>query len=320
MKILAGVVSATLAIILLALFIPVMTESLADDGHDDALHVFVITGQSNAAYYISDVDVANEMPHIDEGMAYYYGTSSAPMYYGINPSSPTYDTTFESYAIHDMVDSSGDYVIGGLESAFASKYVNETRNKVLMINTAIGGQTISQMQPGQLGNEYAQDVFEHAAALIPSGENVVFESILFIQGESDGATSITAYKNLFLTMADSYMGFTGCDDVVISKVRDGNAANPSVAQIQLCEEYPQFIMATMAADGFTVANSLLTNDHLHYSQAGKNIIGAAMANAVITHDMTISIPLGEALLVIVPICVIAAIILGLVRLIRNEIY
>lgn len=309
MKLMAWVVGATLAIIMLAACIPIMGEAMADDGHDDALHVFVIAGQSNAAYYVSDVTEANEMPHIGTDKAYYYGTSTTPMYYGINTSTPTYDTTFDSYAIYDMVDSSGDFIIGGLESAFASEYVNETKNRILIINTAIGGQTIEQMQPDALGNEYAQDVFEHATALIPDGEDVVFESILFIQGESNGKTSITSYKELFLTMADSYLEFTGCSDIVISKVKDGTAPNPSVAQIQLCNEYSQFIMATMAADGFTVANGLLTNDYLHYSQEGKNIIGAAMAQAVIDHNSTISIPLGEALLVILPICVIAAIIL-----------
>lgn len=308
MKPAAVVIGAATAIILLAAFIPAMVEAVEDKGHDDALHVFVITGQSNAAYYISDVDEANEMSHISQNMAYFYGTSTTPMYYGINTSSATYDTTFESYAIHDMVDSSGKYVIGGLESAFASQYVHETGNRILLINTAIGGQTIAQMQPGAVGNEYAQDVIEHAYSLIPSTEEVKFEAILFIQGESNTSTQISDYKAAFLTMAESYMEFTACDEVVIGKVRDGTAVNPSVAQIQLCEEYDWCIMGTMISDTFNVANGLLTNDYLHYSQAGKNLVGQQMAQSYVEHHTTISLPIVEIVVSVTAVCLIVAII------------
>lgn len=302
----AAVVTTTVVVILLASFVPIMEDVATEDLHDEDLHVFVITGQSNAAYFHTNLTVANELPHIPSGYAYYYGTASSPILYGPSVDDPTYDTTFESYVIHDMVDSEGDFIIGSLESAFASEYVNQTHNKTLIINTAIGGQTIEQMQPGEVGNEYAQNVFDKAISLIPSTEKVVFEAILFIQGESNASTSVASYESSFLSMAESYMGFTNCDEIVLSKVRAANAPNPSEAQIELCEDYAKFIMGSTASDSFTITNGLLTNDNLHYSQAGKNIIGPQLAKACIKHESGPSLDLIYVTIGVMVLCALIA--------------
>lgn len=301
-----AVVSTTVVVILLAALVPSMEDAATEDLHDDALHVFVITGQSNAAYFHADLTTANELPHISPGLAYYYGTSSSPILYGPNVDEPTYDASFEPYALHDVVNSEGDYVIGGLESAFISEYVNKTQNKALIINTAIGGQTIEQMQPDGVGNTYAKNVFDHATALIPSDEKIVYDAILFIQGESNASTSVDAYKIAFVSMADSYLEFTKCNKIVLSKVRAINAPNPSTAQIELCEEYSKFVMGSTAADSFTTANGLLRSDNLHYTQAGKNIIGPQLAIACIDHNSGTTFNLIHVTIGIIVICAILA--------------
>lgn len=267
------------AIIILSALVPVMTE--VTSGEDEALHVFVIAGQSNAADYVSDVTLANEMPSIPQGKAYYYGTDDRPMYYGNHKTTPTYDSTFESYDIYDIVDDDGKYVIGGLETPFASKFVNLTEDRILLINTAIGGQSIENMLPGESGNTYAQNVFTHAIADVPEDETIVYEAILFIQGETDSSMDVDEYISDFESMAASFMDFTNCDEILISKVRAENGVNTSVAQIQLCEDSSEYIMGSTASDEFTIANGLLSSDGLHYTQLGKNIIGAQLAQTYV---------------------------------------
>lgn len=315
MRMIVGIIGIIISIVIVAASIPFF--DVEDD--DDDLYLFVITGQSNAAYYIHNTTVANDLPAPAKGNVFYYGTSGSSMYYGINPSSPTYDTTFESYSIQDITNDQNKFRIGGLESALASKFFNETGKKALIVNTSIGGQSITLMQPGELGYEYAADVIQHAIDLVGPEYNIRPATIFFIQGESDSSMAINDYKAYFGTMASAYMSLTHCGSITLGEVRPVNAPQIAAAQLQICDEDPDVYLGSMASGTFTVDNGLMTNDNLHYSQAGKNIVGTQLMDTYLTaHKSEFIDPVAQyqALIGIIPLLIIIGIVIATIGLLR----
>lgn len=306
----AKLVSVTIGVVV-AVILTVMTAGIINDathGEDDDLYVFVLTGQSNAAYYNYNVNAANEeLPSIPSDKAFYYGTSSSPIYYG-TLSTPTYDTTFASYGFQDMI-SDGRYVIGNIDASFIANFVKNTGKAAYIINTGISGQSISNMVPGQPGDDYARDVFSHAFAAIPSGYDVKLGSILFIQGETDTGMEVDTYKGYFEDMFESYRTFTGINSLILSETRPSDGVNSSAAQLELCEELPNVYLGSTAAVDFVNGTRYMAGDGLHYSQYGDNIIGADLADCYIEHFYRSVGKMLDLMDVIVPVLV-AAIVLG----------
>lgn len=305
------VVGAAVVIIVLA----AASGLVVDATSDDDLYVFVIAGQSNAAYFNYNVNATNEeVPIIPQGSAFYYGTATQPIYYG-RLSNPTYDTTFESYGFHDLIGDSGKYVIGNIEAPFASQFFKETGKSVYLINTAIPGQPIDNMIPGELGDDYARAVFSHAMSVIPNHYHVIMGSILFLQGESDSDTSVESYKTDFMKVFDSYKSFAKIDSILISETRPSDGVNSSVAQLELCDENDGIYLGSTAATGFVNGTRYMAGDGLHYSQYGDNVIGKDLANCYIEnlyHSSMDFSNLWKIVPVLMIVCSISAVLITLV--------
>ena len=56
------------------------------------------------------------------------------------------------------------------------------------------------------------------------------------------------------------------------------------ALLNLAASDPDVMIATALASTFTVSNGLLQSDETHYTQAGQNLLGAAVAKYVYNHD------------------------------------
>lgn len=293
-------------LVLVATSAGIITDITSSEEND--LYVFVLAGQSNAAYYNYNVNAANEeLPKIGEWSAFYYGTTNSPIYYG-SLSTPTYDTTFESYDFRDMVNSSDKYVIGNIEAPFAASFVKSTGKQIYIINTAIGGQSITNMVPGSPGNDYAEDVFTHAMEVIPSEYHVKLGAILFLQGETDTSMPVDTYKTNFESMLESFRSFTGIHDLILSETRPANGVNSSIAQLELCEELPGVYLGSTAAATFQNGTRYMAADGLHYSQYGDNVIGADLANEYV-HVLYRSVADNLQLMkVIIPVMVIGVIV------------
>ena len=319
-----AIASAVIVILLGSILIPAIDEATdiyAESG--DTIDVYIITGQSNSGYFNYNVSVANEeLPHIGQDKAYYYGTSSMPPQYGLPPSTITPDPTYASYDIYDMVDSSGNFIIGGNEAPFASKYVNETGRRVALINTGIGGQSITDMQPGQVGNTYNQEVISHAYAdLEAKGFKINACALLFFQGETDANMSISEYKAYFKTMLASYLEESGCKSCIISQVRPYNAPNPAEAQEELAKELSNVYMGSTASSTFTIENGRMLSDNVHYSQYGKDIIGPQLAETAISVEFPTAHMMEKLspILSVIPVIIIAVLLLGAVAiLVRRD--
>lgn len=258
------------------------------DGHTDTvavkkakLDVFVLTGQSNAAYYNpARYDPATAAPIPALGDAYYYGTETAPVAYVDNF---TPDSTF---GLFQMTNLDGSAKIGNIELPFAGQYTKETGHKVLVVNGARSGTSITTLIPGGNVFGFMQTAFSDATSKISDQYYTVsYKGYMWIQGETDKNMDVSLYKQYFL---DIYRSLSGQDLAhvfsehalpicAISKVRAVDGTNPSAAQIELAEENAGIYLATSISDQFTISNGLMISDNVHYSQLGDNAIGKAFA-------------------------------------------
>lgn len=259
--------------------------------HKAKLDVFMIGGQSNAAYRPASLDLATATPIPKIGTAYYYGNSDGAV---AKPYDET--STATDYQFMDAVASDGTLMLAHLEAPFSATYYDNTGHKVYMINCAWGGSGIGGWVPGGYYFTWAKDVFAAAMAAVDKDHfDVDVKSCLWIQGESDWNKTEEYYEIEFMNWFNSIIGESALnfskdytfESIMISKVRvidyDGTASiinpiNPALAQIELANTHKNIIMVTEIADTFTVSNGLMLEDNLHYTQLGQNLIGVAFGD------------------------------------------
>lgn len=247
------------------------------------LDVWLLTGQSNAAYYGEsryDPDTATPVPKM--GTSYYYGTSSAPVVFA-NPFEPD-----SSYGIYDMVDTSTNTAkIGNIELPFAGQYQKYTNHKVLVVNGALSGASIEKLIPGGEVYTFMQTAFSDAMSKVnTSYYNINSCGYIWAQGESNSSTLVDSYKMYFMEIYNSLSGqdqahvFNADYNLpvcMIVQTREADSVNAAEAQEQLAAENDGIFLATTITQTFTVANGLLNGDNVHYTQLGDNKIGVALA-------------------------------------------
>lgn len=260
------------AIISVIIFVSVLVPATASPTLKDDLYVFGVFGQSNAAYGHDDVDLVNStIPSIDPGMGFYYGVNGLPV---------SYDTDPASGQIYDICPN-GKYVIGNWEPSFVQKMA-ESGKKTLIINFGIPGRSIVALQPGGYAWAWESAVIVNALSQIDTTKyNIRMAGLLSIHGEADSyhemATSeyVERFTKTFNTLKSDF-GFDCC---LMSIVRDTRGVLIQDAEYQLIESQPDIILGCGATVDFTVENGLMTDDDLHYSQLGDNILGADNATA-----------------------------------------
>lgn len=259
--------------------------------HKAKLDVFMIGGQSNAAYRPASCDLDTTTPIPKIGTSYYYGNTDGGVAKPYDESSTATD-----YQFMDAVASDGTLMLGHLEAPFSATYYDNTGHKVYTINCAWGGSGIGGWVPGGYYFTWAKDVFAAAMAAVDKDHfDVDVKSCLWIQGESDWNKTEEYYEVEFMNWFNSIIGQSAVnfskdytfENILISKVRvidyDGtpalnNPINPALAQIELANTHKNVILVTQIADTFTVDNGLMLTDNLHYSQLGQNIIGVAFGD------------------------------------------
>lgn len=243
------------------------------------LDVVLILGQSNAAYRsTSDPSTASPVPELGKG--YYYGTAEGAIFTShANVAAGTYD--FDGYGIYDMINSSGENVLGNIESPFAATYDGR---KVLTINAAVSGTSTSYWVDGGYCYTYAKECIASALALVDNTKfNVTPVATLWIQGEADTFMTVSQYvSNVHALYEDLQSGEfvegLNFDKFLISMTRNGYNAN--TAQKQLAADYEGIYIATDIAQSFTIENGKMLSDDLHYSQKGDNELGVAFGKCL----------------------------------------
>lgn len=246
------------------------------------LDVFMIMGQSNAAYSYYDVSTAS--PVASPGETYYFGTSTQPN-----------TQTVAGTGMYDAVNVDGTAVIGHLEMPFMSKYNELTGHKVYTINTGWNGASISVLTVGGSHYNYEQRTARNGFDAIDQ-EHYSIETIgyIWLQGESDAGldTPISEYKADFLNLYNAIAGksddlFTNrftMDNAYIVQTRTARGENAAEALSELASENEHIYMATEITLTFSVENGTLRDDDLHYTQLGFNQIGVAVAEFVAVNN------------------------------------
>lgn len=302
MKIVAGIVAVAVSVIILAAFAPAFY--IPSDG--ETLDVFIIDGQSNAAYANQpgsvDLDVVNASLGEPDHELYYYGNSIRPT---------MYNESNTNYAIHQIY-SDGEYKVGGLVAPFAY-YLSESQDRdILVLDVGISAQSISNLVPGSTGGDWKVGIIAAALDAISGYDHVNMIGWTWLQGESDTTMAVSTYKSYFLDL-ESYYSSIDCPNCYIVKTRQAYGGNATIAQDQLIASNPSIHLGTDITDTFTGTSYML--DDLHYNQAARILISESVTESIpVVHygDYGASI---NPLLAAIPAIIISAIILGVVAMV-----
>ena len=247
------------------------------------LDVYMIMGQSNAAYNYYDVSTA--VPVAPPGETYYFGTSSQPN-----------TQTDNGTGMFDAVNIDGSAKIGHLEMPFMSEYNSLTGHKVYTINTGWNAANIALLTVGGSHYSYEQRTARNGFDAIDQSHYVISTiGYLWLQGESDAGldTPVDEYKSDFLKLYNAIAGkssdlfttrFT-MDKAFIVQTRTARGPNTAEALTELAEENPDIYMATEITLTFSVDDGTLRTDDLHYTQRGFNQIGVAVAQYIVSNEL-----------------------------------
>lgn len=239
------------------------------------LDVYLMTGQSNSAYYAADPSEASPLP--EPGTAYAFMLEDGQ--YGNLES-------ISSASMRPMVSLTGEALTGDKAPSFAATVAEATGHKVYWICGGWGGRSINTFDPlgGSTWN-YMDRVVKAAYDAIPDGKYIVTDRYyMWIQGETDKAMAVGTYAAKFEAMNAAIIGgqldghkFAHC---FISLPRYVDSLNAYDAQELVAADNDTVTIATSAADGFTRENGLIATDGIHYTQEGDNIIGTDLGEAI----------------------------------------
>lgn len=229
------------------------------------LSVYMITGQSNGAYYYAEPQNATATK---PGTAYHYSEIIG----GIR--------------IASMNAPDGNMDRGNIEPGLANELYKKMGEKVLVVNSGVSGQKIETFVPMQ-GASYQNidrvwQIVKHKIEdeKFKSKYDVRLRSYIWVQGESDLATDVNMYKNDFLKLHQMLKSQDyGFDYGFIVKVRS-RYKNAAIAQEDLIVENEDIAMGTRQTEQFSVAEGTMRKDNIHYSQFGDNVIGEETAKTI----------------------------------------
>lgn len=295
-KLVGGIVLAAVVVILLASFSPIFQIQ----GDEDTLDVFIIDGQSNAAYVNQpgsvDVDVVNDTLGSPDRSLFYYGNSTRPTMYNES------DT---NYAIRPIY-ADGEYKVGGLVAPFAY-YLSEAQDRdVLVLDVGISAQSIVNLVPGSVGGNWKTKVISDALSSITGYDHVNLVGWAWLQGESDKTMAVSTYTGYFNDLEDYYSSI-GCPNCYIVKTRAIAGGNATIAQANLIASNPNIHLGTDITDTFTGTDYMI--DGLHYSQAARIIIAEKVVEVIPVENYG-NWDSVNPILAVIPVVIILAMVVG----------
>ena len=258
------------------------------------LGVWWVTGQSNADASHGDANAVSDAATPKKGTGLYYG--------GVHAASQLQPDFVE------MTDAGGKATVGGLEPAMAATIYSQTGEKVLLVNSAYAGSDITEFIPGE-GKvwELTNQVYEAASKLwstdsFQKNYELRMRSYFFCQGCAEfndppshyiagfnrkgGAFSVngTAYDsgtyNLHAYMTE-ILGFDACMNIMVSWRPVGIANTTRTAQFQLAKDIDNYYNVTRINQTLSSEEGTYKVDNLHYSQVGRDMVGAHAASGAI---------------------------------------
>ena len=222
------------------------------------LGVYMLTGQSNAAYYLEQPAIATLTK---PGTAYHYAER------------------ISGVTIQPMNNADGSMAIGNIEAGLAKSLYDNLGEKVLVVNGATGGMPMSSFVPNQgesfvnmhrVWNRIKRNIYDED---FEKHYEVRLRSYIWVQGEADSETNIGMYKNDYMKLHQMLISDTyGFEYGFIIKVKP-EFKNSTQAHEELVLENEDIAMATRSTATFTIENGKMHTDDVHYSQIGDNQLG-----------------------------------------------
>ena len=304
---LGKILSITIAVLLLPTLVLYVEPFQHQNG--EVLDVLILDGQSNAAYGQDIVDtdqVDIDFPNAPSRTLYYYGTDSGSTWWGTH-NTPSYDTTFESYNLHEMYDNG--WKVGGYEAGLGYKISERDHHDVLILNIAVSGASVTELSPNNPMWQFGTGVITHAlekATALNKYDSFNMLGYVWAQGEADYSTPIKEYEAKFLKIMDGLSEY-GADKcyIIATRAKWGNSVS---AQYDLANAYSNIMIATNIANTFTVDNGLLMADGTHYTQKGRDVIANIVGDVIDLNDSDSNDlgPLFGAVIVVVVVGIIIA--------------
>lgn len=227
--------------------------------------IYLLTGQSNAAYFFAEPDTASRTK---KGAAYVYDISD-----GI-------------YSIQSMNNEDGSQARGNIEAGIVKSLYDEMGEKVIIVNTGLSGEKIATFEPFDGASyAYTQWTWENLSYILATewftGHfEPRMRSYIWIQGESDDWLSPEQYMESYMKIHRTFRSdMYGFDYGFISQTVP-RFFRPNDAQERLAQGYDDIFMATRVTNTFSAETGELRPDNLHYSQLGDNIAGESIGHTI----------------------------------------
>lgn len=244
--------------------------------------LIIMDGQSNAAYYGEHSTIPVDPTY---AVAPSIGTS---FYFGTEDRMPSKDADTTGMRIYDMIGPDGNLRVGDKGPAFCKVYSDTMGKKVVWLSLGIPGKKLSTWNHPN-GSSWVQnltvvDAFKEAMKDVPIEIEDTY--LLWAQGESDynQHTGKATYKNQFKSFYGAISDAWGYN-VKACYLIDGRTSNVgwvNTAFEELAEEDPTIHVAVPASiiDSFSITNTLMYADDLHYTQKGDNAVADSCARYV----------------------------------------
>lgn len=272
------------------------------------LDFYCINGQSNATYrqVIEETNPATASPYPARGT-------------GI-----VVDMLTSFHTPLDLYTEDGEPNVGNLAPAFMATYYEETYHKPLVYFAGVSGRSILTFQPDEsmytrtlaaMRNSY--DDFMSQTDYYEPGKRVM----IWIQGESDeGNMTASEYRDYFMTFWDGVQTESAYPfDYCMISYLGSQYVTIKAADEMLIEGNGDIYLGSDLAPTFTDENGLLKGDGVHYSQAGRNVLGADLGETAVyllSHQKSSSYdPTVQMLFDTVPVFVILALLVMAVRMV-----
>lgn len=239
------------------------------------LDFYCINGQSNATYrqVIEETNPATASPYPARGT-------------GI-----VVDMLTSFHSALPLYDENGDPNVGNIAPAFMSTYYEETHHKSLVYFAGISGRSILKFQPGE--GMYNQTL----AAMRNSWNDFMSQTqyyepgkrvMIWIQGESDqGNMTAEQYRDYFMTFWNGVQEDSEQEnseypfDYCMISYLTSQYTTITAADKLLIDNNSDIYFGSDVAQTFTDENGLLKGDGVHYSQAGRNVLGADLGERAV---------------------------------------
>lgn len=237
-----------------------------------AANLILMCGQSNAAYHAANPSAALA-PAI--GTGFYFGNEDGM--------SETTADDVSNFKFYDFIDCEGALRVGDKGPAFAATWYQETGHKAIWISLGMSGRAVSFWNEGAAAWNKDLEIMTLANQLLPEGFDITGTYLFWSQGETDYAydTGMQHYISTWTSFHDRAPGAWGrdIDHWYLAMGRYETCGWVNDAFETLASTLDDVSIGSAIAETFTIDNTLLRGDSLHYSQQGDNALAVSLARS-----------------------------------------